>query len=933
MKNPVLSNSLLNRLFHSNGEIEPLSPHSSLHTLEDRISRIGSAASRQVVFRPRVGGKERGELRKLEEKKHGSAMSTFTPLSALPSRKKDVDEIISHQFRKELLSAPVTFVGARNDEAKFVAHKSKFVPINALKKAHVDHEEKGDIKRESKVAAKKSDILKMMWERVYGPSKGLSNFGNTCFMNSALQCLMNSAPLVQLLLEEEKTVCVHGGGRNGVEKHSSNGKPPQHQHSKPTKFCCYCELKKLVLRNYGPSKSEKASIQPMEMANNLRQIGTTFRAGRQEDSHEFIRELISKSDEAAAKHSKRLLDIYERPVAKLLPGEEPPPTPKPTSQLFALFGSFLRSRVTCGKCGYHSDTFDPYMDISVELTSHSLEHCLRHFTAPEQLDLDNMYKCGSCKKRSQPVKRIQLWQPPNLLTVHLKRFNIFGKKVNKEIKYPETLDLSPYFCSDSPFKGDSASSKSSTSTPSGEHIYRLYSVLLHHGPSSRSGHYTAVVKASNGIWMDANDSYMSKSSLKHALSHTHDAYILFYARESGAIPPTHNPSPSLDHASPSARRLSQLQDQFLKGDHDENELAEPSLNGHKKQRKEGDASISLQSPSHAKSSSPSTKSPFGKDISQRNGLPIIAPLAVNDDSEDADDSDDSDDSSDDSSSLGSSGDSNASDDSSEGSTESYISYTSAESDDERGEKKLVPKSSKTITLPNGIAPTAKSAKDVRQPVKLDKKARLSEAMKHLFGGHVPKSFVEKQEVKKTKEAYDAAIWKSKALYGGSQVSSWHFDSSPSPSPSMDVDDKPLLDEEDAATKARRMNNRAMGDLQLVAKETKKRARSAYDIDYDRGHVKKVKRKEESTPSSSGSYDESRRHGGQTDKNNKFQRHADVVRSGGKPDFKKNFKGGADRVKRLQQEEKKKKQFGGKSDGSSPHGGKKYFKKAFWKSKK
>lgn len=812
------------------------------------------------------------------------------------------------------------FVGARNDEAKFVAHKSKYEPINGGFGRRSEREDKEDVsgKGKKEERAEKSDEkdIKMGWKKVMGESKGFRNYGNTCFMNSALQCLINSAALVQLLMEEEEGGCTHGKlrreGANGTNGFSPLGAPKG-------KFCCYCELRKLMQRVYGEQSRGKKSIAPEEMARNLRQIGSTFRAGRQEDAHEFLRELISKCDEAAAKHTKRCLNYFERPVARLLPGEAaPPPSPKPTSLFFALFGSYLRSRVTCGRCGYHSDTFDPYMDLSVELSKHSLERCLQHFTAPEQLDLDNMYTCGSCKRKSQPVKRIQIWQPPNLLAIHLKRFNIFGKKIHKEINYPETLDFTPYFCEDSPYRKskeklsfDAASSSPNASTSSPNHprnnpnlnnIYHLYAVLLHHGMSSRSGHYTAAVKASNGVWMDANDDYMTRDSLKRALSHSQDAYILFYAR-ANAIPSNRPPSsissPSLD----TSRRFAAAQQQFLSQDDSSTQRtqngtskvdADPkkktfSKLADSKKEKEPDSSSEEQS-SESYDSDSEDLSPEDSDKDA---------TTASDDDEEAEDSDSSE---------------------SEEEVAPVVSISSGRNSN--GVKKSETIVKKTI-------------------MKGDIKTRRAEAMRMLFGGHVPLSVVQqlsepptsKQNPKKrVREAYDASIWKSEKLYGGSQVRGWEFDQSDLPNPpsgdsTMLVDPSPPSIELSDSQKAKKMHNRSMMDLQLIAKENKKTSRSAYDIDYDRGRIKKVKRKEDSTPSNSGSY---AMHKGSED-GNKFQKASDSRRSpDAQPSRKANFKGGSDRVKRLQREEKRKQQGGGAKDGKPA---KPYFKKAFWKNKK
>jgi ubiquitin carboxyl-terminal hydrolase 36/42 len=53
----------------------------------------------------------------------------------------------------------------------------------------------------------------------------------------------------------------------------------------------------------------------------------------------------------------------------------------------------------CEGVDYRSATFDPFLDLSLEITkANSLARALQHFTAEEVLDGDNRYRCPKNNK-------------------------------------------------------------------------------------------------------------------------------------------------------------------------------------------------------------------------------------------------------------------------------------------------------------------------------------------------------------------------------------------------------------------------------------------------------------------------------------------------------------------------------------------------------
>jgi ubiquitin carboxyl-terminal hydrolase 36/42 len=159
-------------------------------------------------------------------------------------------------------------------------------------------------------------------------------------------------------------------------------------------------------------------------------------------------------------------------------------------------------------------------------------------------------------------KRISIDDAPNVLTVHLKRFDFFGRghKVSKRVEFGLELDLGPYMTQHLQRQHHPKHHKQQQQQHGqqnglhahhqqqqqqqhlhqqqhgphhhhGHHqplMYDLYAVLVHLGHSLHSGHYVCYVKAGNGIWHICDDHRVAQVSQR--VVESQQAYILFYVK-------------------------------------------------------------------------------------------------------------------------------------------------------------------------------------------------------------------------------------------------------------------------------------------------------------------------------------------------------------------------------------------------------------------
>uniref|UniRef100_A0A7N6AVP0 Ubiquitin carboxyl-terminal hydrolase n=1 Tax=Anabas testudineus TaxID=64144 RepID=A0A7N6AVP0_ANATE len=328
---------------------------------------------------------------------------------------------------------------------------------------------------------------------------GLRNLGNTCFMNSILQCLSNTPEL--------RDYCLRNIHRTDLNNNCRTGTALMEEFARLTQ---------------GLWTSVNEAISPSDFKSQIQRYAPKFVGCNQQDAQEFLRFLLDGlhndvnrvtvrpkvsvedfdhlSDD---EKGKRMWNMYlEREDSKVVD----------------LFVGQLKSSLTCTDCGFRSTVFDPFWDLSIPIAQKNsgevtLKDCLRLFTKEDVLDGEERPTCNKCKARKRCTKRFSIQKFPQVLVLHLKRFsdsNNRNSKLTTYVNFPlKELDLREF-----------------ASENSERAVYNLYAVSNHSG-NALGGHYTAYCKnPALGEWYSYNDSRVNPMSSSQVRSS--NAYVLFY---------------------------------------------------------------------------------------------------------------------------------------------------------------------------------------------------------------------------------------------------------------------------------------------------------------------------------------------------------------------------------------------------------------------
>jgi len=330
---------------------------------------------------------------------------------------------------------------------------------------------------------------------------GLANVGNTCYINTTIQCLGHCPSFLDYVLHGE-------------------------YNREPGQFLTelYEVLKELWVNdnNVIPNRflqhlcAQMKGFYVMEQ-NDIQEFFTLFVDKMNQGictniTDRALVSLDSAPDDTTSNNGKynKLCKKMEKAWIKSVGNEYSP--------IINFFYGQSIVQIVCGKCEKIHHCYEPFCNLLLPIiksdgeTGIDLLACLEHFVADEILNNNNdnhNWKCDGCQEQPLSYKTMKFWKLPKVLTICIKRFTYDLKKNNTPVKVPEHIDMTKHVLGH---------------TSNDSKIYELCAIACHIG-SFNHGHYYCVCKNPNGKWYKIDDTMVHELG---DLEVPPTAYMLFY---------------------------------------------------------------------------------------------------------------------------------------------------------------------------------------------------------------------------------------------------------------------------------------------------------------------------------------------------------------------------------------------------------------------